>query len=162
MQAALISLVAAGSVAAQHLTFLPAIPAVVAAVDPSDPEYTVCSAANALLEVCISSIGGSDAVQTADPTELVNCACCDSNTALAPAYSVCSSYLSEEAPSYSSEYSGGLPRKDRSWVLFSLKSSVWLSVLDLQHGCRVYRNFHWKQPPDSHLRLCSRQYCDHS
>ncbi|KAF7559835.1 hypothetical protein G7046_g4333 [Stylonectria norvegica] len=104
MQSALLSLFAAAGVAAQHVT-LPAQALVVAAIDPADPQYTVCSAANELLSYCVSSIGGTDAVLTADPTAILNCACCAEETALSPLFSVCSTYLSDEAPSYSTQYS---------------------------------------------------------
>lgn len=105
MKGALLALSAVGSVAAQHITF-PAYANVVAAIDPSDPEYTACSAANDLLEYCVQSAGGPDAVETVDPSALLNCACCLEGTPISPAFSVCSTYLRTEAPSYTSEYSG--------------------------------------------------------
>lgn len=109
MQTTLLSLVAAGSVvAAQQITGLPKLPDVVAAVDPSDPEYTACSLAGLIVESCVSALGGSQGLATADANELIDCACCVEGTAIATAYSICSDYLSEEAPSYSSEYEGTL------------------------------------------------------
>ena len=104
MKGALLVLSAASSVAAQIT--LQAFPDVVAAINPNDPEYTACSAAQVLLEDCINAAGGTDAALTADPTALVQCACCVEETPISPVFSVCSTYLEEEAPAYSTQASG--------------------------------------------------------
>ncbi|KAK7420084.1 hypothetical protein QQX98_002946 [Neonectria punicea] len=101
--AVLFSVVAAGSVAAQ-LTVGPGL-LNIAAVDVSDPEYTTCSVVADYVAGCVTSLGGSDALATADPNEILGCACCVSRTAIYPLYSACSSYLSDEGgSSYSSAY----------------------------------------------------------
>lgn len=94
MKSSLFALSLASSAAAQVMSF-PA-DAVIAAVDPSDPEYTACEQVIDVLNVCITSAGGSDALETADPTKLVQCACCSSGDAISPAYSSCSTYLRKE------------------------------------------------------------------
>ncbi|KAK7421000.1 hypothetical protein QQZ08_010174 [Neonectria magnoliae] len=101
--AVLSSVVAAGSVAAQ-LTVGPGL-LNIAAVDVTDPEYTTCSIVADYVAGCVTSLGGSDALATADPNEIIGCACCASKTAIYPLYSACSSYLSDEGGfSYSSAY----------------------------------------------------------
>ena len=108
MKGSLIALSLTSSVAAQIMTF-PHEAAIVAALDPSDPQYTACEAANDLLNECVSSAGGTDALQTADPTALLNCACCDSGSAISNSFSVCSTYLKSEAGiGYTSQASGKL------------------------------------------------------
>ncbi|KPM46041.1 hypothetical protein AK830_g478 [Neonectria ditissima] len=105
MKAAILSsVVAAGSVAAQ-LTVGPGL-LNIAAIDVDDPEYTTCSVVADYVAGCVTSLGGSDALATADPNEILGCACCVDNTAIYPLYSACSSYLSDEGgPSYVDSYS---------------------------------------------------------
>jgi hypothetical protein len=75
-----------------------------AAINPSDPEYATCQDAVSLVQKCVSSVGGLDAAPTADAEALVACACCDGSENAAPLYSVCSSYLEDEAPENTSQY----------------------------------------------------------
>lgn len=105
----IVGLIAGG--AAAQITAFPDVKnsVVVNAIDPDDPEYQVCSAADELIGVCIEILGGEEGFSTADPDLVVACVCCGTDgTAIAPAYSVCSSYLSEEAPQYTADYSGAL------------------------------------------------------
>lgn len=97
----------AGGAVAQHMT-LPVIDnaAIVAAVNPTDQGFKVCSAINEKLQGCASQVGGVDGLTTAAPSALAQCACCDSGSRIAGAYSACSSYLAEEAPTLSTQYSG--------------------------------------------------------
>jgi hypothetical protein len=106
MNKLLLPLVAVGGAAAQAITALPQLnnAAVFAAVNTNDPEYELCTLANNYLELCISSLGGNEGLATASPDELLGCACCISSTALSEAFSTCSSYLSAEEPTLSSEY----------------------------------------------------------
>ncbi|KAH8686973.1 hypothetical protein BGZ61DRAFT_533622 [Ilyonectria robusta] len=103
--AILSSIVTASGVAAQ-LKLGPGLGHInVAAVDVSDPEYTVCSNAADLVDACVTAAGGADALAT-NAAEFVGCACCIDSTAIYPVYSGCSVYLSEEAgPTLSDTYS---------------------------------------------------------
>jgi hypothetical protein len=105
----MLSLAVAGSAAAQQITGLPQLlqnPRLIAAVNTNDAEYKLCSAANQYLELCITQVGGTAAISTAAPTDLLGCVCCADGTALSEAFLTCSSYLSEEEPSLSTEYEG--------------------------------------------------------
>ncbi|KAM0435955.1 hypothetical protein ACHAPT_002847 [Fusarium lateritium] len=106
MKRAVLSLLTSG-VAAQVTIAPDFAPGIlnVAAVNPGDPGYQTCSQAVDLFEGCVESLGGVDAVADADPTDLINCACCDGSSPAAPLYSVCSNYLEEEIPTASSQYS---------------------------------------------------------
>ncbi|KAF5672194.1 queuine trna-ribosyltransferase [Fusarium heterosporum] len=76
----------------------------VAAINPSDPEYATCQQAVGIVQGCVAAVGGAQAAQTADPQELVACACCDGSSNAAPIYSACSSYLAEEDAQDTSQY----------------------------------------------------------
>ncbi|KAM4058994.1 hypothetical protein HRG_008132 [Hirsutella rhossiliensis] len=96
----------AGGAAASQMT-LPFIDnaAIVAAVDPADPGFKVCSVANQKLQVCVRRAGGSGGLATAAPDELAQCACCEGNRPVDAAYASCSSYLVEAEPTLSTAYS---------------------------------------------------------
>lgn len=99
------SIIAASSVAAQ-MTVGPVL-LNVAAVDVNDPEYTTCSDVANYIASCVTSLGGTDALSTADPSIFLDCACCTDSTAIYTYSSACSSYFSkEEGTSYSAAYSG--------------------------------------------------------
>lgn len=99
------SIIAASSVAAQMTVGLGLLN--VAAINVNDPGYTTCSVVSDYLDSCVTSLGGTGALATADPTAILGCACCTDSTAIYPYFSACSSYLSEEGgPSYSDSYSG--------------------------------------------------------
>ncbi|KAM0346626.1 hypothetical protein ACHAPU_005338 [Fusarium lateritium] len=76
----------------------------VAAINPSDPEYATCQQAVGIVQECVAAVGGAQAAQTADPQQLVACACCDGSSNAAPIYSACSSYLSVEDAQDTSQY----------------------------------------------------------
>ncbi|PNY29388.1 Uncharacterized protein TCAP_00686 [Tolypocladium capitatum] len=96
----------AGAAAAQHMT-LPVIDnaAIVAAMNPTDQGFKICSAVNQKVQGCVNQVGGVNGLTTADSTVLAKCACCDSRSLIAGAYSSCSSYLRQEAPTLSTQYS---------------------------------------------------------
>ncbi|KAM5345299.1 hypothetical protein ACJ41O_011161 [Fusarium nematophilum] len=107
MKSAILSLLA-GSVAAQ-ITIAPELMQF-GAVDENDADFTSCALAQNYLENCVSSVGGVEAVSTANPEEFVGCICCAARRPISTIYSACSEYLEGEAPSFSSQYSafGGL------------------------------------------------------
>jgi hypothetical protein len=106
MKGAILSSIISASTVAAQLTFAPEL-FQAAAVNINDPEYTTCSAVAQYVGECVTSLGGTDALATADPTEVLNCACCVSATPVYPLYSACSSYLSDEGgATYSDSYSG--------------------------------------------------------
>ncbi|KND92226.1 hypothetical protein TOPH_03019 [Tolypocladium ophioglossoides CBS 100239] len=96
----------AGGAVAQHMT-LPVIDnaAIVAAMNPTDQGYKICSAVNQKVHGCVSQVGGLSGLTTAASTVLAKCACCNSGCLIAGAYSSCSSYLTQEAPTLSAQYS---------------------------------------------------------
>lgn len=109
MKTAVLSVLASGAAAQVTLGSLGALglgPGLFhnAAINPSDPEYATCQDAVSLVQKCVSSVGGLNAAPTADADALVACACCDGSENAAPLYSVCSSYLEEEAPENTSQY----------------------------------------------------------
>ncbi|KAL7925748.1 hypothetical protein ACQKWADRAFT_282877 [Trichoderma austrokoningii] len=106
MVLALLILVLAGGVAAQHLT-LPLVDygAVVNAVNPNDPGYQICTEVAEFVSGCVDKIGGPAALSTANPIAVAECACCVGTTDVAPAYSSCANYLISEAPQLSSQIS---------------------------------------------------------
>lgn len=104
MKAVIFSLLT-GGVAAQFA--LPPNLLNIAVVDTDDAGFRTCTEVASQISSCVNILGGTDALQTADPLAVVECACCDDGSALAPAYSACSDYLSEEGGSqYRSEYIG--------------------------------------------------------
>lgn len=65
------------------------------------------SAGNQVLN-CADQVGGFDNLLGADPDELLACACCADGSALAPAYSSCYEYLSDEGAGLT-DYARGCP-----------------------------------------------------
>lgn len=109
MKGAILSVVSASVVAAQTVTKSPIQPEVfnVAAININDDEYTTCSVVANYVGECVTSLGGTQALATADTNELLSCACCVSETPVYGLYSACSSYLSDEGgATYSDSYSG--------------------------------------------------------
>ncbi|POR34494.1 Uncharacterized protein TPAR_05307 [Tolypocladium paradoxum] len=96
----------AGGAVAQHMT-LPIIDnaAIVAAMNPTDEGFKICSAVNQKLQDCVSQAGGVSGLTTAASTALAKCACCNGASLIAGAYSSCSVYLTQEAPTLSTQYS---------------------------------------------------------
>ncbi|KAF5018577.1 hypothetical protein F66182_9434 [Fusarium sp. NRRL 66182] len=101
MKGTILSLLTSG--AAAQITLGPAL-FQYNAIDPSDPEYTTCQQVQRLVEGCVSSLGGLEGAATADPDEIISCACCDGRDNAAPLYSVCSDYLDEEGAENTSQY----------------------------------------------------------
>lgn len=83
-----------GTVAAQ--LNLPVGALNIAAINQNDPEFAVCTDIADKISECVSDLGGTTGLTTADPIAVVECACCDGGRAIATSYSVCSDYLSEE------------------------------------------------------------------
>ena len=85
---------------AHHITAMPEFnaAAVVDALNPADSDYSVCNEALTYLDYCESQLGGAGAVATESSTEIADCVCCISQTPIGGAYSVCSTYLTDEAP----------------------------------------------------------------
>ncbi|KAF4973323.1 hypothetical protein FZEAL_9358 [Fusarium zealandicum] len=102
MKAAILSLLTGGAVA--QITLAPNL-LNFAKIDRDSPQYSTCSVALDVVEGCISSIGGEEAAATADPEVLLACACCSSSKPIADYFSVCSTYLEDEAPLMSTQYS---------------------------------------------------------
>ncbi|PHH90652.1 hypothetical protein CDD83_3015 [Cordyceps sp. RAO-2017] len=102
----LLQALAGGVIAAQQMT-LPVVnhAAVVNALNPSDSGYKVCAMANKKLQDCASQAGGLESMSTAAPDAVAKCACCEGNRAVGASYSSCSSYLAQEVPSMSAQYS---------------------------------------------------------
>ncbi|KAH6890589.1 hypothetical protein B0T10DRAFT_323562 [Thelonectria olida] len=105
MKGTILSSVISASAVAAQLSIAPEL-FQAAAVNINDPEYTTCSVVADYVGECVTAIGGTDALATADPTALLSCACCVSATPVYPLYSACSSYLSDEGgATYRDSYS---------------------------------------------------------
>lgn len=75
-------------------------------LDPANEAYQVCNTASSFLAGCYNQFGGEAGIYTADVTAVNKCACCAGTVDVAPAFSVCSSYLSAEAPLLSTQVLG--------------------------------------------------------
>ncbi|KOS21161.1 hypothetical protein ESCO_004035 [Escovopsis weberi] len=96
----------AGVAAAQHALELPNFnhPAI-KLLDTSASAYQVCTSASSFIAGCYNKFGGETGLFTADPLALNECVCCAGTVDVAPAYSVCSSFLASEAPLLSTQVS---------------------------------------------------------
>ena len=85
---------------AQHITTMPEFNAavVVDALNPADSDYSVCTDALSYLNFCESQLGGAGAVATESSAQIADCVCCISQTPIGGAYSICSTYLTDEGP----------------------------------------------------------------
>ena len=69
----------------------------------ANADFDACSTVFDLLAGCASSFGGIDAIATANPDDLMQCACCDSSNLVADVYGECSSYIVDEMPAMSTD-----------------------------------------------------------
>jgi hypothetical protein len=76
----------------------------VGVVATTDLRYRACTAVNAHLDACYTSLGGTD-ISLAPVASVRKCACCFEATPISPAYFTCATFIRTESPLLSSEYS---------------------------------------------------------
>lgn len=119
MYALLAPLVLAGVVSAADRPQITLPPQLDLAVNLASPDACSTIANQGL--VCLQDFGGSEEdLLTADVDELLSCACCSGSVNLASDYSACSTYLTDELPSFTSEADGEwmMLLYVLSWILY--------------------------------------------